>query len=85
MSLAMVTCMICQKTITRQFRVCAECEDAYSLGPKRQWPKWARQLHASHAAEERQEMAILEHEAGSPSCVAFMECISYGYFVDDNF
>jgi len=54
-------CMICGRSITPQFCVCAECERKYGLDrPKRVWPDWAKWLERDWQRQRDYERRQLE-------------------------
>ena len=85
MSLALATCMICQKLITRQFLVCRDCEERWDLtGSSASWPRWAKRMFADHWLQRYHELQRLENEGDSKGCAAYLEFLAYGDFVEDN-
>ena len=63
---ALRTCMICGRTITARFSLCAGCERKHGLsGPWQNWPEWARQLHTDHERQRYSERRRLGYEVSA--------------------
>ena len=83
--LAITTCMICGRPITRQFMLCHQCERRWGLDiPVRLWPQWARTLWSDHKSQRRDELERLQREGDSARCIAYLNYHAYGDFNPDS-
>jgi hypothetical protein len=78
-------CLTCQKPITWQFAICANCEDIYGKSPLG-WPGWLRFLWNDTQRERRRNRRIKNNEVSFsdlPWAIVESTNIDNGHFESD--